>query len=232
MCHTFLHILLLADIAATAVCLSDSEKSLPFKTMSYKPEKNFFLPYVLLLKENYNAEPYNSSSICERQFLQECQKKIYSLFYFNEIVYSIACENMTIDLRFCNYTTYNSIVDDATLTGHRSFFRKLYSLLERETRQELQKLVQGNLTTHHLEYKEVIMEDVPFCFSISCPSFVNRKKNISLTLSALKSMPLWCRCGFYMALIFDIALSFVIACSNGTVIIIGIRNSFVQFPWG
>lgn len=232
---TLLSKFLFINMAALANPSSDFSNSSVSDKIIYQPEKNYFLPYMLLLKENFYSETYSSLSTCERQFLQECAKKTNEIFFFNQIVYQVVCKNISNDLLNCNYNLYDSksqSVFSCNSTACKMLKNFVYTYIKAEKNLHFPGRVKQNSSDSILVYNEVVMEDVPFCFSISCPSLVDNYRNVSLRLSALDSMPPWCRCGFYFVFAFDILLSFVVAISNGTIIYIGLKDSFVQFPWG
>jgi len=193
----------------------------------FLPNQDYFLPFMVQLQHNYSLNVLNVSS-CSSNFVQECKVQRHSYSYFNKMVYSILCAN--IKKSNDNYCSKFIGDSDLCIYGKRNcpilctvIFMYLHYKDPFDT----------NDTLNPFLYKEVILEDVPFCYSITCPSLESKVPgNKSVVLSAYDAMPRSCQIGFFVILAIDIILSFLIAVANGAVILVGTKYNFVRFSGG
>ena len=197
-------------------------------TKDFVPSQDYFLPYMTQLKHNYSSKMLNTTTTCYNDFANACKTQPHSYSYFNKMVYSILCADIsTPGDKSCSKYIKSSA---ACIRGYLDcpiLCVVIFMYLQ------YHNPLDENYTASPYIYKEVILEDVPFCNSITCPSLESKTpKNKSLLLSAYEGMPQSCQIGFWIILIVDVILSFLIAVTNGIVILVGTKYTLVRFSGG
>ena len=193
----------------------------------FTPNQDYFLPYMVQLKHNYSMDLLNASS-CSSNYVEECKLQPHSFSYFNKMVYSVLCAEIKKPSdNYCSKFVGNF---DRCINGKQDcplLCTVIFMYLH------FQDPFDVNDTFNSFLYKEVIIEDVPFCYSITCPSLESKLLgNKSILLSAYDAMPRSCQIGFFIILFLDIILSFLIAVANGAVILVGTKYTFIRFSGG
>ena len=181
-------------------------------------KRDFFLPYMLQLREDH------VTSRNQAKFLNECSSEPFAFSYFNKLVYSYACRDYTTNERSCIAQLLKNCRLDTSSVAQEILCCIILSYAAN-------KRTSYRYSNHSIfKYKEVILEDVPFCYSITRPSI--KSKNLTADPSPLESMTQACRIGFYIILIADVLLCILITVTNGIMILVGIKHSFFNTPGG
>ena len=202
-------------VSKLTYCIS----STPRTKEDFLPNHDYFLPYMFRLRRNYTRSLTRETPLCVSNFETECKTKPHSFTHFNKIVYSVLCQNITKTKdKYCSNCQHQK----------GTVCPKLCNIIFAYLQQ-----VNLNDTEDSFVFKETVLEDVPFCCSVTIPFLETfGHGNGSIILSVFDSMPKWCQTGFYVVLFLDIILSFMIAVVNGGMILIGAKYSFTRFSGG
>ena len=187
--------------------------SIVTRKSKYVPIQQYFVPYLLSLKQNH----VRNTTFKQRQLEKECIEKPNLLSYFHEIVYDVVCEDGYIN-GHCNSHS-NSL-----LCAIKSLVLK--NIKFSDSKKGFLKMI---------FYEEIIKKDVPFCRMTICP-LIKGGSNLTtksfFKLSFLDCMPTKCIIGFYIIQCFDITLSVLIATTNSFVVFAGLKHKIFKTPGG